>query len=247
MKMKFIPVNNDVDKAIAFANTLDNNFIINNQRIKQKPFYIPTLDVINQLKGEGWIIKGVSEHRDKKTRKITNNYVQLLNPNFPMNFKYGGTNEALVSLTLSNSTDGNGSLEVNLGTFREVCSNGAIGKVSVGESRIKHDECGTYNLQKLLSNMNKNCSILLNSFNELKEKEMNQDTMKLFAKKAAKLRFIDNNDINIDEILKVHRVEDEGNDMWSVFNRVQENLSYNIKNVNEDIRFNQQLMELVMS
>jgi hypothetical protein len=35
MKEKFIPVNNNIDKAIAFANTLDSNNIRNIQKIKQ--------------------------------------------------------------------------------------------------------------------------------------------------------------------------------------------------------------------
>ena len=46
MQYKFIPVNNNLDKAIAFANTLDPNYIKNVQRIKQKEFYIPTIDVV---------------------------------------------------------------------------------------------------------------------------------------------------------------------------------------------------------
>jgi hypothetical protein len=58
MKNKFIPVNNnDLNKAIAFANTLDNNNIRNVQRIKQKEFYIPTLDVVTKLQDEGWRFK----------------------------------------------------------------------------------------------------------------------------------------------------------------------------------------------
>jgi hypothetical protein len=49
MKNKFIPVDNNINKAIAFANTLDSNNIVNVQKIKQKPFYIPTMDVVERL------------------------------------------------------------------------------------------------------------------------------------------------------------------------------------------------------
>ena len=61
MNYKFIPVNNNLDKARAFANSLDNNFITNVQKIKQKEFYIPTLDVVQKLQNEGWELKGVDE------------------------------------------------------------------------------------------------------------------------------------------------------------------------------------------
>jgi hypothetical protein len=50
MNYKFIPVNNDLNKAKAFANTLDPNYINKVQRIKQKEFYIPTIDVVQNFK-----------------------------------------------------------------------------------------------------------------------------------------------------------------------------------------------------
>jgi hypothetical protein len=36
MKYKFIPVNNDLNKAIAFANSLDQNYLKNVQKNKTK-------------------------------------------------------------------------------------------------------------------------------------------------------------------------------------------------------------------
>jgi len=53
MQYKFIPVNNDLNKAMAFANTLDPNYIKKTQRIKQKEFYIPTINVVEKLQNEG--------------------------------------------------------------------------------------------------------------------------------------------------------------------------------------------------
>ena len=49
MNYKFIPVDNNLDKARAFANSLDNNFITNVQKIKQmsKKFTIPQCKLIN--------------------------------------------------------------------------------------------------------------------------------------------------------------------------------------------------------
>ena len=73
---KFIPVDNNINKAVAFANTLDVSNIRNIQRIKTKEFYIPTLDVIEKLQDEGWQLSGVNEQRGNN-RKITNNYVRV--------------------------------------------------------------------------------------------------------------------------------------------------------------------------
>jgi hypothetical protein len=139
MRNKFIPVNNDLNKAIAFATTLDNNNVLNVQRIKQKEFYIPTLDVVTKLQNEGWHINGVAEQRSKN-RKITNNYVQLQHPDFAIKNKQG-KDEAFTSITLSNSCNGAQPLQMSLGMFRQVCSNGMVTFDQHAESQnIKHIE-----------------------------------------------------------------------------------------------------------
>jgi hypothetical protein len=88
MKYKFIPVDNNIDKAIAFANTLDVNNIVNVQKIKQKPFYIETMDAVKMLQDEGWLLKGVAEQRGKN-RKIASNYAQMHHPDFNILDKKG--------------------------------------------------------------------------------------------------------------------------------------------------------------
>ena len=58
MKAKFIPVNNNLYKAIAFANTLDSNNIRNVQKIQTPQHYIETLDVVKMLQNEGGELSG---------------------------------------------------------------------------------------------------------------------------------------------------------------------------------------------
>jgi hypothetical protein len=67
MKAKYIPVNNNLDKAIAFANTLDSNNIKNIQKLKQPQHYIETLDVVKILQNEGWELSGVDEFRNNRS------------------------------------------------------------------------------------------------------------------------------------------------------------------------------------
>jgi hypothetical protein len=73
---------------------------------------------------------------------------------------------------------------------------------------------------------------------------MNPDYIKKFAIDAARLRFDDLTDVNIDELFKANRIEDEGNDLWTVFNRIQENLTADVTNFNTDIILNQKLFSL---
>jgi hypothetical protein len=244
MRNKFIPVDNDLNKAIAFANTLDNNNVRNVQRIKQKEFYIPTLDVVTKLQDEGWKISGVAEQRGKN-RKITSNYVQLQHPDFAVqNSK--GKNEAFTSITLSNSCNGSRPLQMSLGMFRQVCTNGLVRFDQHAETeKIKHIEVNARDLDRFVVSMNGKADKLLTEVNEMKHKGLSIEDMRKLAREAASLRYTNLDEINIDDLFAVNRVEDESNDLWTVFNRIQENLTHDVKNMNEDIRLNQQLFSLV--
>lgn len=242
MKNKFIPVDNNINKAIAFANTLDLNNIKNVQKIKQTPFYIPTLDVMERLQNEGWLLTGVAEHR-LKSRKIESNYIQMQHPDFSVLNKQGKT-EAIASITISNSCSGKKPLEMDLGSFRLVCSNGLVKKETIEHSKIKHTEIDYLKLPQFLSNINNKALILADQINGMKYKGMSVDDMKRFAYDAAKLKFQDLREIDTDSLLKVNRIEDEGEDVWTVFNRIQENLTHDITNMSRDIKINQQLFAM---
>lgn len=244
MKYKFIPVDNDINKAIAFANSLDVNNIRNVQKIKTKEFYIPTLDVITKLQHEGWQLKGVDEQRGKN-RKISSNYVQMQHPDFSVkNSK--GKDEAYTSITISNSCNGAKPLQMSLGMFRQVCTNGLVRFDQHAESEnIKHIEVNYMNLDRFITSVTNKTGKLLTEVNEMKHKGLSIEDMRKLATEAARLRYNDLEDINIDDLLTVNRVEDESNDLWTVFNRIQENLTHDVSNMNEDIRLNKQLFSLV--
>jgi hypothetical protein len=246
MKNKFIPVNNDLNKAVAFANSLDQNFLRNVQNVKQKEFYIPTLDVVEKFQNEGWQIKGVNEKRGKN-RKISSNYIQLHHPDFAVkNSK--GKDEAYTSITISNSCNGVKPLQMSLGIFRQVCSNGMVRFDQHAESQnIKHIEVNARDLDRFVISMNGKANRLLAEINEMKHKGLSIEDMRKLAIEAASLRYNNLDEINIDDLFAVNRVEDESNDLWTVFNRIQENLTHDVSNMKEDIRINQQLFSLVES
>ena len=100
MKYKFIPVDNDLNKAEAFANTLNNSNILNVQKIIQPESYIKTLDVIEMFQSEGWVLKGVAEQRNKGSRKVTHNFAQLHHPDFEIKTQHKGV-DSVASITIS--------------------------------------------------------------------------------------------------------------------------------------------------
>jgi hypothetical protein len=99
--------------------------------------------------------------------------------------------------------------------------------------------------------------------NKLKEKQLTQEQKEHFALAALGLRFDTNNKtFNMEEILQPTRKEDEGNDLWSVYNVIQEKLvngmvdyrngnkqrkARRIKNFQQDIKINSELYELALN
>ena len=253
MKNRFIPVNNNIDKTIAFAPSLDQKFI-ESSSIKQTPVYIQTIDVVKNLQDQGWKINGVCEQR-AKNRKISNHYVKLEHPDFTINHK--GKTEGLANIYVSNSCTGKSPLNLDLGMYRLVCSNGLIRKDSYMERNFSHTERSLKRIPIALQDINKHAKLILTEFEKLKYKELTPQEMMARASNAAKLRFEDDT-IDYTQLLTAHRNEDEGNDLWSVYNRIQENLTksnllvdrdgklisgtYNVQN---DIKINKDLYQLV--
>jgi hypothetical protein len=99
--------------------------------------------------------------------------------------------------------------------------------------------------------------------NKFKQVKLGQDKALEFAKKALETRFseeeINRITIDLNELLTPTRPEDKGEDLWSVYNVVQEKLTHGmfeygyastkrkarkIKNFQQDIKLNTKLWEL---
>ena len=157
-----------------------------------------------------------------------------------------GDIESVASMTITNSSTGDRPLEASLGTYRLVCSNGLIAHDRYATESLEHSIGSFLNLDERMARLNRHAEIILQEFNKLKQKDLTPDQIKTFAAEAAKLRYreAELSDVNIDDLLAVHRPEDAGNDMWSVYNRVQENLTHDIVNTYADIELNKGLTEL---
>jgi len=248
MKYKFISVDNDLNKAEAFANTLNNSNILNVQKIKQPSSYIKTIDVIEQFQSEGWILKGVSEQRNKRSRKVTHNFAQLHHPDFSIPTKLGGV-DSVASITVSNSCDGNSPIDLHLGAFRMVCSNGLVRKDTLNQSKINHTNDGYRDLPSIINSFHLKSRALATEIEKFQNTELTPKQISKFAFDAVRAKYGSNipTEMDFNKIVQAGRREDEGNDVWVVFNRLQENLIYNVSRMTDDIKLNQELFSLAES
>ena len=120
---------------------------------------------------------------------------------------------------------------------------------------IRHINYTFTSLQTKINEVISKLPGLVQKINLFKTKVLTDTQMNEFAIKAAQLRT--KKPINVVDVLTATRNEDKGNDLWLVFNRVQEKIlggSYtygnssrkarSVKNFQQDIKINEQLFEL---
>ncbi len=150
------------------------------------------------------------------------------------------------------------------GLFRLVCENGlVISTQDFADLKIRHYGYDFTKLQQVITAMVEKLPLTVESMNQFKQTQLTEKQIEEFAKKALEVRFgeteIKRITIDFSEFVKPTRKEDEGSDLWSVFNRVQEKIisgdfkygfstrerkARGIKNFNKDIELNSKLYEL---
>jgi heme-binding NEAT domain protein len=129
--------------------------------------------------------------------------------------------------------------------------------------RIRHYGYKFEDLKATITNIVEKLTLTVASMNKFKQIQLNKKQIIKLAKEALNIRFgeVEMNRITVDwnEFVKPTRREDEGTDLWSVFNVVQEKVlegdfnyvagnksrkARKIKNFNQDMELNSRLYEL---
>ena len=108
-----------------------------------------------------------------------------------------------------------------------ICSNGLVISTTTFESvKMRHMGYTFEELQENIRGMVEQLPLTVESMNKMKETEMSQEKAVDFAKKTLQTRFTENEmkriKIDVMQLLQPVRDEDKGNDLWSIFNVVQE-------------------------
>lgn len=228
--------------------------------------HIPTTKVINDMRTLGWDVVDAVEvkARKKKTIGVQKHLVTFRNPDVVINGKDGDT--VYPQILLTNSHDGKNSFQFQAGLFRMICENGlVIADESLANVKIRHMGYTFDELQTQIRKLVEDLPLTVESMNKMKEIELDQQSMIDFAKNAIKTRFDENTiegiDIDFEELLKPTRQKDEHNNVWNVYNRVQEKLingdfqyirgnkvrkARKVKNFNQDIKLNKELFGLAL-
>lgn len=182
--------------------------------------YIPTITLLENLQREGFqpFFACQTRVRDQSRREHTKHMLRL---------RRSGqiTGQQVPEIILLNSHDGSSSYQMLPGYFRAICTNGLVCGQSFGEVRVPHRG-------NVVEKVIEGAYEVLGVFDRVEEKRDAMQSLLLpppaqqaFARAALTYRFGEEHQpVTEAQILTPRRYEDRQDDLWSVFNRCQENL-----------------------
>jgi len=191
---------------------------------------IPTIEVVRGLAKEGFSVVGASQSvtRLPDRKSFTKHLLRIRALDEARTFRTG---EVVPEMKLKNANDGTGVYDLMAGLFRIACLNSLVSLTSLLSScKVRHSGDvtgkvieGTFTVidesRKALAAPEQWSSVQLDSGEQM-----------IFANAAHQLRFGEQIEgepavsaIAAEQLLQPRRWEDRSNDLWTTFNRVQEN------------------------
>lgn len=183
--------------------------------------FIPTINVIDGLRANGFEPFEVRQTRVRNAdrREHTKHMVRLRHPDAM------GNQFEVPEIILLNSHDGTSSYQLLSGFFRMVCSNGLIAGDVCNDVRIRHSGNVVDDVIEGSFTVVDNLKHLTERVDQYKAIQLTSEEQYLLADAAATARWGDDNQLtNIRQLNYANRYEDRGNDLWTTFNRIQENM-----------------------
>jgi hypothetical protein len=186
-------------------------------KMSDKYVFVPTMDILENFEREGWELASAKQ----VGRGIHSVHeLRLRNGQLP---KVGDT---LVEAIIRNSHNGMASFRVSAGLHRLVCSNGLTVPTALAESfNIRHSRFDLDEVKRLTESFAGKLPKIEGSVKRMMEREMTIDEKIEFVRKSVGIRFGQDkvlNELQIVGLLTPNRDEDQGDDLWTTFNVVQE-------------------------
>ena len=229
--------------------------------------HIPTEKVIDDMASLGWGVVDAKQVKARANAGYQKHMVVFGNDDLRIDGKDGDT--VFPRILMTNSHDGKNSFQFQAGLYRLVCSNGlVIADAEFASMKIRHMGYDLNELSTVISEIVEKLPLTVECMNKLKAKQLSEKEQIQFAKEALATRLSEKEiskytSDDIIELLNPTRKEDNGNDMWSVYNVIQEKIIHGmfdvygvkgktrkarkIKNFRQDTKVNQELYQLALS
>lgn len=229
--------------------------------VSEKYAFINTRDVAVQLYKMGWMPVFAREARtiDPSNKGVTKHIVRFAH----QDLRVGGERIELVAVNSHNRAS---SLQISAGVFRQVCSNGLVVQMSNLDSfSIRHIGNIEAQVHEAVQMVAENAGQISGSIKKFKDIELTLNDQHIYALAAHSYLYPDADKENPapiypEQLLRPRRSYDRGDNLWLVYNRVQENIMKGgvlgknskggrmrtraIKSIDKDVKLNKALWVL---
>ena len=243
-----------------------------NPDVSIRYLFVNTETIVDDLDKLGWKPVQAAQRKSRGSGGtiFSKHMVAFQNPDIKITSSDG--DDAYPRILLTNSHDGMQAFKFSVGIFRLVCSNGlVVADEQFSDFKIKHKGYTFGELRKVVKQAVADLPNRVQVMNDMKDRILTEEEKKKLALDAMLIRAgiepgsekamnFNYDDETIVDILDPKRKEDKGNDLWRVFNVVQEKITQGefhaalkgakvrkvrkIKSFEKDIKVNKELFRL---
>lgn len=203
------------------------------QGASQKYEFMTTSDVVNILADMNWAIHDAKQQKTKKNPETTKHLIRFRNES--LNWKGGNVPEIL----LVNSHDRTSALTFHVGIFRLICSNGlVIADKTFEKFHVRHMFTTFETVTNTITQITQKLPEVLNTIEMFEGTILTPDQQMELALRSIAIRYPEYLDVktnevrydlihkamNVQDVLTPQRIQDEGDNLWVTYNRVQEHI-----------------------
>ena len=242
-----------------------------NPKVTSKYLFVNTETIVDDLEKLGWkpVSAAMRKNRGKDTI-FSKHMVTFQNPDIKITSKDG--DNAFPRIIMTNSHDGLQAFKFSVGIFRLVCSNGlVVADEKFSDFKIRHKGYTFTELRDVVAKAVKDLPNKVEVLNKMRNKILTKDEKQKLALDAMLIRAgitpdsdkakkFEYDEETIEDILEPKRNEDKGDDLWKVFNVIQEKITQGefhaalkgakvrkvrkIKSFEKDLQVNKELFKL---
>jgi hypothetical protein len=195
--------------------------------------YIPTIEVLNGLRKEGFEPFHVAQAGTRVEGKEghTKHFLRLRHRTQIEQAQYlDRSSPECFEIIVINSHDGSSGYQMLAGWFRFVCQNGLIVGSTTSDVRIRHSGRAVEQVVEGAYEVLGHAESVRESRDGFASLQLSDGEQHAFARAALEFRFDEAADgerampVDASDALEARRVEDTKPDLWTTFNKVQENL-----------------------
>lgn len=190
---------------------------------------VKTADIVEEFNKFGWYPWILDEElKDLKAVTPTSEHILRLRTENEYGTIRDRHSDVYMEVLIANSCNTKKALQIRIGLFRQVCSNGMVTGEDLHKPFVmKHVGNIHSDLRQYIQNIPSQIKSLDGVIKQMEHKVLTQSDIYDMARVALLIRYqhkkLPSHD-QVQDVINIQRIEDNSFDLWHVFNRIQENV-----------------------